>query len=322
MLSHTLMIVSPVFLLIGIGYLLAKANVIGQSVGDALGQFVHSVAIPVLIFQTLTKADLSGGLPIALWATYFTGVASVWTMGTLVVRRGLSRDARSGAIGGISSSFANTILVGLPLVSAVYGEEGLVPLLLIVSIHLATMTVAMAIIMEKAAARDSGQTSPPMSGLVVSAGRSLIKNPLVLTILAAFFWRMTGMEMPTLGTEVLSRIGGTALPLALLSLGMSLVQYGVRGNILPGVLLGAIKIFVMPAIVFLAGSFVFHLPPLWTVVATLTAACPTGVNAYIFANRYGTGHAMSANAITITTLCAIGTTSLWIWFLNEWFGLG
>ena len=90
---------------------------------------------------------------------------------------------------------------------------------------------------------------------------------------------------------------------------------------LPGLLLSVIKIAVMPVIVFAVGAFVFRLPPLWTAVATLTASCPTGVNAYIFANRYGTGHAMSANAITMTTLTAIASTSLWVWFLDQWFGL-
>jgi hypothetical protein len=30
---------------------------------------------------------------------------------------------------------------------------------------------------------------------------------------------------------------------------------------------------------------------------------------------------MSANAITMTTLCAIVTASLWIWFLDHWFGM-
>jgi predicted permease len=95
----------------------------------------------------------------------------------------------------------------------------------------------------------------------------------------------------------------------------------MRGNIVPGLLLSIIKVLLMPIVVFSFGAFVFHLPPLWTAVATLTASCPTGVNAYIFANRYGTGHSMSANAITMTTLCAIVTASLWIWFLDSWFGM-
>lgn len=320
MFFQTLMIVSPVFLLIAFGYGLARTKVLAQSVGDALGQFVHVVAIPVLIFRTLVGADLSGGLPLALWATYFLGVGGVWVLGNVVIRKGFGRDARAGAIGSISSSFANTVLVAIPLVSAVYGTDGLVPLLLIISIHLAVMSTGMAIVMERAAAHDSGGASPPIPQLLRGAARTLARNPLVLTIIAAFVWRTTGLELPALFLDLLNRIAATALPLALMSLGMSLVQYGMRGNISPGLVLGAIKIIIMPVIVFAAGAFLFRLPPLWTAVATLTAACPTGVNAYLFANRYGTGHAMSANAITITTLAAVLSCSLWIWFLNGWFG--
>ncbi|MCX2725020.1 AEC family transporter [Roseibium salinum] len=321
MLAQTFLIVAPVFVLIGIGYALARFRILKQAVSDALGQFVYVVAIPVLMFRTLINADLSAGVPLALWASYFLGVGVAWTLGTLVIRMGFGRDARAGAIGGISSAFANTILVGLPLVAAVYGDDGLVPLLLIISIHLATMTVVMSVVMERAAAVDGGTTTPPLGRLTVNAGRSLLTNPLILTIIAAFLWRLTGLEPHQVAQDVLNRIGATALPLALMSLGMSLVQYGIRGNVVPGLLLSLIKVMLMPAAVFAASSFLFNLPPLWTAVATLTAACPTGVNAYIFANRYGTGHAMSANAITTTTLIAIVTTSLWVWFLDSWFGL-
>ncbi|MHA7775917.1 AEC family transporter [Roseibium sp. M-1] len=321
MLVQTFSIVAPVFVLIGVGYVLAKFRVLGETASEALGQFVYVVAIPVLIFRSLINADLSSGLPLSLWATYFIGVGSAWFMGALLIRKFFGRDARASAIGGISAAFANTIMVGLPLAAAVYGDDGLVPVLLIISIHLAVMTVLMAIAMERAAAADKGTQKPPLGSLLKGAAKSLVRNPLVLTIIAAFLWRLTGLQIPEIGMDVLNRIAGTALPLALLSLGMSLVQYGMRGNVLPGLLLSVIKIAVMPVIVFVTGAFVFDLPPLWTAVATLTASCPTGVNAYIFANRYGTGHAMSANAITMTTLTAIVSTSLWVWFLDQWFGL-
>ncbi|MBO9421532.1 MULTISPECIES: AEC family transporter [Stappiaceae] len=321
MFVQTLTIVAPVFLLIGFGYGLARTKILSMKVSEALGEFVYVVAIPILIFRTLVTADLSAGLPWALWASYFLGIACAWTLGTLVIRKGFGRDARAGAIGAISAAFANTILVGLPLVAAVYGDDGLIPLLLIVSIHLAFMTVLMAIVMERAAAHDSGGESPPVLTLIKSAAKSLIRNPLVITIIAAFCWRMTGFDLPSLASDLLNRIGATALPLALISLGMSLVQYGMRGNILPGLVLSAIKIVIMPATVFSLGYFVFNLPPLWVAVSTLTAACPTGINAYVFANKYGTGHAMSANAITVTTALAVLTTSLWIWFLEYVLGM-
>lgn len=269
----------------------------------------------------MISADLSAGLPIGLWLSYFSGVIFAWLLGTTIIRLGFGRDARAGAIGGISAAFANTVMVGIPLTAAVFGDEGLVPLLLIISIHLAVMTIAMAIVMERASAHDSGEQSPPISQLLKGALQNLAKNPIVVTVVIAFAWRLSGLQLPDIGQNVIDRIAATALPLALMSLGMSLVLYGMRGNVVPGITLATIKIALMPAIVFATSAFIFQLPPVWTSVATLTASCPTGINAYIFANKYGTGHAMSANAISVTTFFAILSTSLWIWFLDYWFDL-
>ncbi|MCV0429561.1 MAG: AEC family transporter, partial [Roseibium sp.] len=290
MLAQTFSIVAPVFVLIAIGYSLARFRILNQSVGEALGQFVFIVPIPVLIFRTLTTADLSAGFPFALWASYFLGGTATWFLGGIVIRKGFGRDARAGAIGAISSTYSNLVLVGLPLVTAVYGQEGQVPLLLLISVHFATMTLILSVAMERAAAVDNGEELPPLGKLVVATLRSLFKNPLIIMIVFAFAWRQTGLQIPEIGQDVLNRIAATALPLALLSLGMSLVHYGMRGNILPGFLLSILKMVVMPSIVFLIGTFLFQLPPLWATVATVAAGCPTGVNAYIFANRYGTGH--------------------------------
>lgn len=318
MTSEVLTIVLPVFILIGIGYVVARIGLMSKSVGEALGEFVFVVAIPVLIFRTLAVVQLGDENPWALWAAYFTGVFITWIAGTLVIRKGFGREARAGVIGGISAAFANTVMVGLPLVSQVYGDAGVVPLLLIVSVHLPILTVVTVITMERAAAIDGISEQPPLLELLTRIAKNLATNPIIIAIVCSLLWRMTGLPIEGLFEDVLDRIAATALPVALFSLGMSMVIYGIRGNVWPGFLLSLLKIAFMPAVVFVMAAFVMKLPPLWTAVATLTATCPTGVNAYIFANRYGTGHAMSANAITITTAAAVLTSGLWYIILETW----
>lgn len=315
-----LFIVAPVFILIGIGYLVARFGILPMSTGEALGQFVFVIAIPVLIFRTLSTVDLAGETPWALWATYFGGVFTTWMLSAFMIRKFFKRDARACAIAGTSSSFANTVMVGLPLVSAVYGDHGMTPLLLILSIHLPFMTILIAVIMERAAEVDGVGEAVSLPQIIKNVLKSLATNPIIIGLICSVIWRMTGLPVTGILKDVLDRIAATALPVALLSLGMSMVAYGIRGNLIPGILLSFMKIAFMPAIIFCLGALVFHLPPLWTAVATMTAACPTGVNAYIFANKYGTGHAMSSNSITLTTLIAVITTGLWGSFLNHWLG--
>lgn len=318
MTGQVLSIVLPVFILIGVGYLVARIGLMSQTVGEALGEYVYVIAIPVLVFKTLAVVNLDGQSPWAIWIAYFSGMAATWIAGNLMIRKVFGREARAGVIGGISAAFANTVMVGLPLVSQVYGDAGLVPLLLIISVHLPAMTAATAVLMERAAALDGVSTPPPMPELLKRIGQNLIVNPIVVAITCSLIWRATSLPIEGLFQDILNRISATALPVALLSLGMSMVTYGIRGNILPGLLLSVLKLGFMPAAVFVMSAYVVHLPPLWTAVATLTATCPTGVNAYIFANRYGTGHAMSTNAITLTTAAAVATSGLWYAFLETW----
>ena len=68
----------------------------------------------------------------------------------------------------------------------------------------------------------------------------------------------------------------------------------------------------MPVVIWLAGSHVFLLPPLWLAVAVLGAACPTGVNAYLFAIHFKTGEGLATNSIVLSTLGSIITLPLWL----------
>ncbi len=316
MIHQILTVVLPVFALIGIGYLSARSRLLDASIGDALGDFVFTIAIPVLIFRTLATSSLDDVSPWGFWFAYFSGVAVVWTLGTIVVRRLFKREARAGVIGGISAGFANTVLVGIPLVTALYGEDGLVPIFVLISIHLPLLTVVCALLMERAAVQDGTGSGRSVAAILGTVVRNLIGNPIVIGILAAAAWRLAGLPVSGLLADVLSKIAAAAVPVALFSLGMSMVHYGVRGNLAPAVILSALKTLVMPAVVYVIAAKVVHLPPMWVGVATLTAACPTGVNAFLFANRYGTGHAISANSITFTTAAAVFTTALWMMFLG------
>jgi malonate transporter and related proteins len=73
---------------------------------------------------------------------------------------------------------------------------------------------------------------------------------------------------------------------------------------------------VHPALVLLLATSVFAMPPVWVGVAVLFAACPCGINAYLFAERYNTGVADASSAIALSTLLSMGTIALWLWVLG------
>ena len=303
-------IIIPIFALIGLGYGSAFTKLLGDQVRDALAQFAFVIVIPLFIFQKLATVEYGNDSPWGLWFSYFTGVFVAWTLGTLIIRQVFKRDSRAGVIGGISAGYANTVLIGIPLIRSVYGDQGLTTLFILLSIHLPIITIACSLLIERAAVIDGFSEKQPVLTILKSTLKNLLLNPIILAILAGIAYSFTGFSLEGIIADIIDRLASTAVPLALFSMGMSLNLYGIRGNILPGIFLTVVKLMIMPAVVFVVANFVIGLSPLWVAVATITAACPTGINAYVFANRFETGHAISANSITVSTIIAIFTTTI------------
>ena len=85
--------VLPVFLLILTGYLAVLSGLMKAETGEALGEFVFRIAVPVLLFRTIAHADVGSGTPLKLGIAYFAGVSVAWPAAHLVTTRlfGLDR---------------------------------------------------------------------------------------------------------------------------------------------------------------------------------------------------------------------------------------
>lgn len=306
-----------IFGLVALGYISVVTGYVRAESGEALGEFAVGVALPLLLFRTMQSADFHGSAPWALWSTYFVGAALSWTAGHLLVTRIFGRDSRAGVVGGVSAAFSNTVLLGLPLIRGVYGEQGFEILALIVSVHLAVMLAA-SILAFAILENDPSRRVGPL-GLLRSFLRKLVTNPLIIGIGAGLAWRLSGLPLPSLIGRFVDTLGGIAGPLALFSMGCGLRRYGLSGNVSPGLALAFLKLVAMPAVT-LAAAMVIGLPPLATQVAVVTAALPAGVNCYLIAIQFGTGQALASNTITVATAFGVVTLTAWIAILQAMFG--
>ena len=309
-------VVVPIFALIAIGYLLARNGLLSEATGDALARYVFVVAVPVLLFRTLANSDFGDASPLVLWLSYFGAVAITWTIATLSVRLFTGADRRTGVIAGISSSFANTVFVAIPALQRAYGDAGLEPLLLIIAIHLPLMMIASTLLIERAAhldGRDDGTVAPDVEigAALKRIARNLLTNAIVVGILAGVAFRMTGLKIERHIDEITVLIGGTAGPLALISLGMSLTRYGLKGDVLRSAIVAVLSLVVMPGLVYLLGTQL-DLPPRWLKGAVVTAASPAGVNAYLIAVYFGSAEKLAATTILVSTILSVFTLSLWL----------
>jgi hypothetical protein len=307
--------VLPIFLLILIGWLIVSAGVLTAEVGEAMSEFVFKIAVPLLLFQTIAEADFHGASPFRLWFAYFAGVAVAWAAGHLIATRLFGRDRRIGVLAGVSSAFANNIFVGLPLVERAVGAEGVVAMSILLAVHLPVMMIAGTMLMEQAERRETGAAARGAGQIMLQVARNLVYNPLVLGLAAGAAVHFTGLRLPGTLSTVADEIAGIAGPAALISLGMALRQYGVSGNLRLACLTSAVKLLLLPAGV-LTASYLLGLNPAWRAAIVLTSSVPTGVNAWLIANRFGVGHGLAASTITLTTALGVISVSLWAYLLG------
>ncbi|OLP53454.1 transporter [Rhizobium rhizosphaerae] len=313
--SQVFLNVVPIFLLILVGYGLIRLRYLKPDVGEALGDFVFRVAVPLLLFRTIAEADFSAsGSPWPLWLAYFGGVAVTWSLGHLAATRAFGRDQRVGVLGGVSAAFANTVFIGLPLVSRVVGADGLVALSILIAVHLPIMMISGTLLMERAERRVNGR--PPQPPLVLARGvlRSLARNPLVIGLFAGALFHLLGLPLGGPVKVALDQLVAMAAPAALVSIGMALDRYGLKGNLGLASVASFLKLVLMPAAVFGLATLL-GLPADWRAALVLTAAVPTGVNAWLIANHFNVGHALASSTITLTTALGVLTVSGWAYLL-------
>jgi hypothetical protein len=302
-------IVLPLFGVIALGYFAAWSGLLRERTAEGVSDYVYTIAIPLLIFRTLTEARLPDALPWAYWLSYFAGAAVAWTAGQTMSAWFFGRETREAIVHGFAAGQSNIVLVGIPLVLSAFGEAGAVPLFLLIVVNLPLMMTTASLLIE-------GSGAGLSRAALLSLARNLASNFILIGFTAGLAAQLLGVRLGGAPKAVVDLVVASAVPCALFAMGLSLRRYGLLGDVPVSTAIAALKLLVHPLIVFLLARYVLALPPIWAAVAVTFAAMPCGINAYLLAERYKAGVAGTAGAVSLSTALAVVTVSLWLWVLG------
>lgn len=299
-----LSLIAPVFGVLLLGFIAARRGWFDSAANNGLSLFVFNFAIPPLLFRNMALADLPATWPLAYLFSYFGVAFLMYGLGYWGTRQWFNRDHNGASICAFSVSYGNTVLLGIPLTLLAFGKQAAVPLFLLLTFHspllMGTITLSL------------------QSKNIAHSLLGIVKNPIVAALLLGFTWNSLALPLPDPVNELLKLLGQAAAPCALFATGAALSQYRIAGNLGESLYLLGLKNILQPILVWVLASQVFHLPDLWTAVSVLIAALPTGVNAYLFAQRYNIGIATATTTIFLSTTLALFTLPLVLW----WLGVG
>ncbi len=306
-----LTITAPVFGLAIIGYVAGYFRWIDDRAQYGLTVFVFNFAVPALLFRAMATRGIPADLPFGLLASFYLGGFTVFGLAALILHIVHRRSVAEMGIAGMSAAYSNVVLLGVPLILTAFGEAAQVPLFLLLAFHSLIYFPLVTVVVELG--RSGGGSVADMAGGVA---RGLFRSPIVMSLIVGILWSLTGWGLPQAVDRLLDLMGQAVAPAALFAMGAALNNYRIAGSVSESAIAIGLKLFVHPALVWLLATQVFAVPPLWASVATVLAACPTGVNAFIFAERYGAWARRAGTTVALSSGLAILTITLLLYILE------
>ncbi|SEK85561.1 AEC family transporter [Pacificibacter marinus] len=301
-------VILPVFLVIGYGYLSRRRGWISDDAVETLMKFAQNFAVPTLLFTGIARMDLGESFHLPLLLSFYAGALAGGLFAFCGARYLFKRSLTDSVAIGFIGLFSNSLLLGIPITERAYGTESLAWNFAIISIHAPFLYGLGITAMEIAKAR--GQNLSALK-LIKQVSVAILHNPLVIGIAAGWVVNIFNIPLPATAWDAIELMNSAAIPVALFGLGGVLVRYRPEGDMRMIAWAVAASLLVHPLITYGLGHFVFHLEvgPLRS--ASLTGAMAPGVNAYLFANMYGSAKRVAASSVLIGTAAAV--LSIWCW---------
>jgi malonate transporter len=298
--------VVPLFAVIFLGYFAGRAGFLGEAGIRGLGAFVFNFAIPPHVFRLMAETELDQITEWGILGGYLLAQTAVFVTGGGIGRLIFGMGPAETTIQAFGSAFSNGVMLALPLLLWLYGDPGGVPALLIITLDVVVFT-SVTVLLELS--RRGGDRD--RSRVVGQAARGVLVNPIIMATVLGILYSLSGLALPVVVEQTLSFLGGAAAPSALFALGASLSLRRIAGSLGPAAAMVAAKLFLHPFLAFLAFAYVLELDASWINAGVIFAACPVGLNVYVFAQHYEVAIETASSAILISTSLAMVTiTSL------------
>lgn len=308
--SYILSLTSPTFLLIAIGYIAVKTGWMSKENVRPLAWFVVNIGLPAALFKALSSRSFQDILHYDYLLVY--GLGSLLSFATLFIMARLrNKTITECALFGLGASLSNSLMVGFPIVTQLFGDEALVPFtltLIVENLFILPLALALA---------DTGQQKN--SHFLTAFAKSLpqlIKNPIILSIAFGITSTIFGVQPPELVSKVVDVLALTVAGVSLFAIGGMLVGLKTKGMVtdLSSIVMG--KLIIHPLFIFALLIFFPTMPLLFQHVAILLACMPMFSIFAVIGMRYQYGELCSA-VLLPTTVVSFITINLVVWLISS-----
>lgn len=292
------------FLYMAVGFFIKKKGWIDDAHTKGLSIFLMDVSLPAITIASLQMPFTQEKFASSLWVLGI-GLLSYGIMGLVayLTVRIFKIPPPKRQIVIFMLLFANTAFAGYPVISSLFGMEGLFDAVLLnfwFTVFLWTVGISL------------------LSGGKERFRLKQLLNPGMISLIIGFFLFVFGVKIPQLLYEPLKALGDTTIPLAMCLVGALLSDTKIKAVFQEKLhfVVAFLRLIVIPLLFFLLLQ-VFALPNNTMITAVLITAMPIAANTAIFSRRFDLDYTFASEGILLTTLLSLLTVPLWVFVMES-----
>jgi len=293
----------PVFLVIGLAYVLARKNFLTQHFLDVLNQLIYKVGLPALIVHSLATARRipEDTLPVIL--IFFSATMIVFGLAFLFAFSLRMDRKKVGTF--VQATFrGNLAYTGIPIIIYALGDVSQETTAEVITLTMFIFAPAMLLYNALAVTVLVGSRTANHTRPIQTVAGKVATNPLILASLAGILLYYLPFQLPTMAINSLALLGQMAAPTALFCVGGAMAYVSMQGRYRSAIYAAGLKVIGVPLISFaLLQTVAIH--PNAALVLMILSACPTAVTSYVMARELDGDDALAAGSIVLSTLACI-----------------
>lgn len=303
----------PVVFGVALGWLVGRLGILDPERTRSLSTYIVSVALPAALFVGVFNFSPSQidnpryllALVIALMAPWVIALA----LGRVVFRSVLP----SAGMLALNSGFPDLAYFGLPVLAALIGAQGLLPVI-VGNIVISIIMVPLTMLLLGAAMAGKKHEESLLDNLKSTVTKPLVWAPVLGAVLV-----LLGVKLPDLAASSIKLIGETAGGTALFTLGVMLS--GLTPSLDRSVVSVVLLKNLLQPILGLALALAFKFSGNVSKGIVIAAACPCATASAMLASTYRIDEKSTTAAVVLSNILGVFTMALWIFVVEKLWGM-
>ena len=289
------------FVCLIIGIVLKKSKIIPENFHTSLNAYVINISLSAFSLYYISKIELNSSViypVLVVWIGIFAAILFFAGLGKIF-------GWKSSLIGALimCAGFGNTSFVGIPLIQAMYGEEGLKTVMLVDQPgFVALSTVGILVANFYSGSKDS----------LLKHLSKILKFPPFIAFVIALLLNIFSIEIPKDFDEVLMKLGATTVPLALVSVGSQMQWKKIETKEGFHLFIGLLfKLVLLPLLILVIYKYIFHQSGDVIDICILEAAMAPMITAAIIASAHDLEPKFCNLMVAVGIPLSILTVGIW-----------